>query len=145
MANQAPERPLPQTHFYSIEYPGYVQPASVPTAIHNLGGQDRIDNVFRRNTPRAEVLLELSLRPNSLFSHPVPGDVVCPNNLVLKVTKRRKKRRPSQGEAPVPAEYKAEVVGVMSRTVRFRSIRSSLHFLLNECVSIFHRYGRLSV
>lgn len=125
MANQghlAPENPLPQAHYYSIEYPGYVQPSSVPIAIRNLGGQARIDNVFRRNTPRAEVLLELSLRPDSLFSHPIPGDVVNTNNLVLKVTKRRKKKRPGQSDDENVGEYKAEVVGVMSRTVRFRSI-----------------------
>ncbi|EKM80519.1 hypothetical protein AGABI1DRAFT_73813 [Agaricus bisporus var. burnettii JB137-S8] len=116
----AAECPLPQTHYYSVEYPGYVRSTSVPTVIRNLGGQSRIDNVFRRSTPKAEVLLELSLRPDSLFSHPVPGDVVGTNNLVLKVTKRRKKASSTQNE--VPGEYKAEVVGVIPRTVRFRSM-----------------------
>ncbi|KAF9449926.1 hypothetical protein P691DRAFT_811492 [Macrolepiota fuliginosa MF-IS2] len=122
-AHHAPENSLPQTHYYSVEYPGYVQPASVPDAIRNLGGQVRINNVFRRNAPRAEVLLELSLRPDSLFSHPLPGDVVGTNNLVLKVTKRRKKRQREQnGDSVAVGEYKAEVVGVISRTVRFRSM-----------------------
>ena len=119
-SHQAPERPLPQTHYYSIEYPGYVQQASVSTAIQSLGGQAHIDNVFRRNTPRAGVLLELSLRPHSLFSHPIPADVVATNNLVLKITKRRKKGSKQNG-AYIVGEYKTEVVGVMSKTVRFRS------------------------
>jgi general transcription factor 3C polypeptide 5 (transcription factor C subunit 1) len=123
----AAERLLPQSHFYSVEYPGYVRSSSVPAVIHNLGGQARIDNVFRRTTPKAEVLLELSLRPDSLFSHPVPGDVVGTNNLVLKLTKRRKKCSSAQNE--IPGEYNAEVVGVMSRTIRFRSIYSLLFIL----------------
>ncbi len=118
--HQTTERPLPQIHYYSVEYPGYVQPASVQTAIQSLGGQARIDNVFRRNTPRAGVLLELSLRPHSLFSHPIPADVVGTNNLVLKVTKRRKKGSKQAGDYNA-GEYKAEVVGVMSKIVRFRS------------------------
>lgn len=47
----APDRPLPPTHFYSIEYPGYVRPTAVPTAIATLGGQHRLDRVFRRAGP----------------------------------------------------------------------------------------------
>ncbi len=102
MADRAPEVPLSQTHYYSIEYPGYVQPAAVSTAIHNLGGQSQINSVFRRNTLGAQVLLELALRPNSMFAHPIPGDAVATNNLVLKVTKRRKKVQPGK----TPGEYK---------------------------------------
>jgi general transcription factor 3C polypeptide 5 (transcription factor C subunit 1) len=56
-----------------------------------------------------------------MFAHPVPGDVVGTNNLVLKVTKRRKKAQPGQDHDSMTGEYKAEVVGVMSKTVRFRS------------------------
>lgn len=119
MADRAPEVPLSQTHYYSIEYPGYVQPAAVSTAIHNLGGQSQINSVFRRNTLGAQVLLELALRPNSMFAHPIPGDAVATNNLVLKVTKRRRKVQLGK----TPGEYKAEIVGVMSKTVRFRSTR----------------------
>lgn len=119
-SHQALEKPLPQIHYYSVEYPGYVGSASVPIAVERLGGQARIDNVFRRNTPRAGVLLELSFRPHSLFSHPIPADVVSTNNIVLKITKRRKKGSKQTGSSS-PGEYKAEVVGVLSKTVRFRS------------------------
>jgi len=125
MADRAPEVPLSQTHYYSIEYPGYVQPAAVSTAIHNLGGQSQINSVFRRNTLGAQVLLELALRPNSMFAHPIPGDAVATNNLVLKVTKRRKKVQSGKTQHWAPGEYKAEIVGVMSKTVRFRSTRVS--------------------
>lgn len=121
MAASAPERPLPQVSFYSIEYPGYVQPASVPLAIRNVGGQPSIDRAFRRTAQRTDALLELSLRPGNPFAHPIPGDVVGANNLLLKVV--RKRRKPPPGEAPALGEFTADVVGVVSKTARFRSTR----------------------
>ena len=119
----APERVLPQLSFYSVEYPGYVQPASVPAAIHSLGGQSSVDRAFRRSGLKSDALLELSMRPGNPFSHPIPGDVIGANNLLLKVVKRKRKR----GEGPSTSidgtlgEYTAEVVGIMAKTARFRS------------------------
>lgn len=115
--------PLPQVSFYSIEYPGYIGPQSVPLAIRNVGGQSRIDRAFKRTAQKSDALLELSLRPDNPFAHPIPGDVVGANNLVLKVVKR--KRKSSAVPRPVGddlvGEYTAQVVGIMSKTVRFRS------------------------
>lgn len=111
---------LPQHSFYSVEYPGYVQPSSVPLAISNLGGQSKVDHAFKRTAQKTQALLELSLRPGNPFAHPLPGDVVGTNNLLLKVTKR--KRRRVVGDHPSTiGEYTAEVVGVVLKTVRFRS------------------------
>ncbi|KAJ2934541.1 hypothetical protein H1R20_g2576, partial [Candolleomyces eurysporus] len=122
-SNEAPEHPLPQRQFYSVEYPGYVQDASVPKAIQNLGGQARIDLAFKRMAPKTESLIELSLHPDNPFAHPIPGDVVNTNNLVLEVTKRKRKKRPGQdADDGVIGEYKAEIVGVTTKTVRFRSM-----------------------
>ena len=58
------ERALPSTHYYSVEYPGFVQAASAPLAIERLGGQQVIESAFRRATgrDRAESLLELRLQ-----------------------------------------------------------------------------------
>lgn len=120
-SNQAPERPLLQTQFYSVEYPGYVQDASVPKAVQNLGGQTRLDQAFKRMAPKTESLIELALHPENPFAHPIPGDVVNTNNLVLKVTKRRRKKCEGDPEDAVLGEYKAEIVGVTAKTVRFRS------------------------
>lgn len=119
----ARERSLPQVSFYSIEYPGYVQPSSVPLAIHNVGGQAKIDRVFKRTAQKPDVLLELSLRPDNPFAHPIPGDVVNANNLLLKVVKRKRKPRADGSPHPDGAigEYKTEMVGIMSKTARFRS------------------------
>lgn len=121
----APERPLPSTHFYSVEYPGYVRPISAPLVIDRLGGQDAIDSAFRRATgrDRVESLLELRLRPDNPYAHPIPGEIVPTSNIVLKVVKRKRKRRdgdPAYADGPI-GEYTVEAVGVVPKTARFRS------------------------
>lgn len=113
--------PLPSQHFYSVEYPGYVSPGSIPDAVHTMGGQRCINNAFKRmkrNGGRDNVV-DLNFRPNDAFAHPVSGDVISTNNLLLKVVKRRRKRL-SDNE-PL-GDYTAEVVGLIPQTLRFRSI-----------------------
>ncbi|KAJ7047575.1 RNA polymerase III transcription factor IIIC subunit-domain-containing protein [Mycena alexandri] len=118
----APEFPIPQTPFYSIEYPGYVRNASVPIAVQNLGGQVALAGAFKRSTAKAEGTLELKLRPGNPFAHPVPGDVVPTNNLLLKIVKRKRKDRMDADDGSPRGEYTAEIVGSTSKTVRFRSM-----------------------
>ncbi len=119
------EHPFPQVPYYSIEYPGYVQHSSVPLAIENLGGQSKLGHAFRRSSHKTDALLELSFHRDNPFTHPIPGDVVPANSLLLKVVKRKRK-------APIDAmsidnsdsiigEFTAEVVGIVSKTARFRS------------------------
>jgi general transcription factor 3C polypeptide 5 (transcription factor C subunit 1) len=117
------ERPLPQVTFFSVEYPGYVQEASVPSAIQKLGGQSRLDNAFRRSAQRKDALLELSFRSNDPFAHPIPGDIVPANNLLLKIIKRKRRLCTSAGSSKDGAigEFTAEITGIVSKTARFRS------------------------
>ncbi|KAG6837927.1 hypothetical protein H0H93_008321 [Arthromyces matolae] len=117
--SQAPAYILPQTPFYSIEYPGYVRPTSVALAVSNLGGQSALDNAFKRAASKTETLIELKLRPDQPFAHPIPGDVVPTNNILLKVVKKRRKHRMEDGAI---GEYTIEAVGVIPKTARFRSI-----------------------
>ncbi|KZT13135.1 uncharacterized protein LAESUDRAFT_754139 [Laetiporus sulphureus 93-53] len=121
----APERPLPATHFYSIEYPGYVKPTSVPLAVERLGGQQSIETAFKRAAGKTETLLELHLRPGNPFAHPVPGDVAPTNNILLKVVKRKRRRREGEvgaEEDGVVGEYTVEATGAIPKTARFRSM-----------------------
>lgn len=129
----APEYPLPAsaTHFYSVEYPGYVQHSSVPLAVRNLGGTPRLENAFKRTAARNEALLELNLRCGNPYAHPIPGDVVGTGNILVKVTKR-KRRQP--GHDGVVGEYTAEPLGVIFKTVRFRSKSGCYHN--NEAYSL---------
>ena len=119
----APERPLPAAHFYSVEYPGYVRHASAPLAIEHLGGQHAIETAFRRATgrDRVESLLELRLRPDNPYAHPIPGEVVPTSNIVLKVVKRKWKRKDVASGDGAIGEYTVEAVGVVPKTARFRS------------------------
>ena len=150
---------LPTTHFYSIEYPGYVRPESVGKAIHTLGGQSSIDRAFRRSASREDSLLELNLRPDNPFSHPLLGDLVPTNNILLRVVKRKLKHpRPDDDVAQTVGEYTAVAVGVIPKTARFRSEQPLLLYiafvepygamLYAEMTFFFFiriRYGRLSV
>ncbi|KAM6504022.1 RNA polymerase III transcription factor (TF)IIIC subunit domain containing protein [Amanita muscaria] len=111
----ASERPLPQTPFYSIEYPGYVQGSSVPLAVESLGGQSKLDHAFRRATSKPESILELSLRPSNPFAHQISGEVAATNNILFRVVKKKRKDN-GQGE------YTIEAVGVIHKTVRFRGL-----------------------
>ncbi|KAF9076381.1 RNA polymerase III transcription factor IIIC subunit-domain-containing protein [Rhodocollybia butyracea] len=125
--DQARSNPLPQTHFYSVEYPGYVLSASIPQAIRNLGGPSSLETAFRRGASKSETLVELKLKPQDSFAHPVPGEVVGNKSIVLKVTRRRRKNinfgwdgLPNPNE-PI-GDFKAEAIGVLQKTVRFRSM-----------------------
>ncbi|KAI9508648.1 RNA polymerase III transcription factor IIIC subunit-domain-containing protein [Russula earlei] len=139
----APAHELPTVHFYSVEYPGYVRPQSVGRAIRCLGGQPSLDRAFRRSAPKEDSLLELNLRPDDPFSHPLPGDLVPTNNILLRVVKRKFKRPPPSpgdgvddndnnhdsdgdgdggGSHNVIGEYTAVAVGVIPKTARFRSM-----------------------
>ncbi|EJD01218.1 uncharacterized protein FOMMEDRAFT_158350 [Fomitiporia mediterranea MF3/22] len=118
----APEHPLPSNHYYAVEFPGNVQQASAGRAIEHLGGQSAINRAFKRNAPKTDSLLELNWRPEDPFSHPIPGDVVHANNILLKVTKRKRKRRDGVDLPEPEGEFVAEAVGIVPKTVRFRSM-----------------------
>ncbi len=79
---------IPQKSFYSIEYPGYVRPASVSRAITRLGGEKRVSEAFRKNLNVDLKLHDPGTRP---FAHPPSGKTVEVQNLVLKVTRRKRK------------------------------------------------------
>jgi hypothetical protein len=79
---------IPQKAFRSIEYPGYVRPASVPRAIARLGGEKLVSEAFRKNLNVDLKLHDPGKRP---FAHPPSGKTVEVQNLVLKVTRRKRK------------------------------------------------------
>lgn len=123
-SNHAVQHPLPPVHFYSVEYPGYVQPSSVPQVIRNLGGPSTLETAFKRGASKSETLVELDLKPGNPFAHPIAGEVVGNNSILLKIRRRRRKKAPDIEASSDPDEYigdfKAEVVGVLHKTVRFR-------------------------
>jgi len=122
-SSPAPEIQIPPVRVYSVEYPGYVQPTSVPEAIRTLGGQQALERAFRKSS-KPDTFLELRYRPDNPFAHPIAGEVVQTNSILLKVVKRRRKRvegtsGDGQGAGPV-GEYTIEPVGLIPGTARFR-------------------------
>ncbi|CAE6524612.1 unnamed protein product [Rhizoctonia solani] len=128
--------------YNSIEYPGYISPnpTSVNRAIHTLGGQKEVSKSFAEGGK----ILELRLQPDNPFAHPVTGDVVGTNKLLVKVVVRRRKqvdrmdetedgeneagqsgdkgKGKEQGDGESEGTYSAEVMGLIPKTVRFRSM-----------------------
>ena len=119
----APEIQIPPVRVYSVEYPGYVQPTSVPEAVRTLGGQQALERAFRKSS-KPDAFLELRYRPDNPFAHPIAGEVVQTNSILLKVVKRKKRRTEGgsvhgQDADPV-GEYTIEPVGLVPGTARFR-------------------------
>ena len=118
-ASSAPLRPLSAVHLYSVEYPGYVKPTSVPLAIDKLGGPSQVYAAFQKNGSRPGSVLGLNLSTSDPFSHPVNVEVIPSNNLLMKVVKRKRKEKDAGGN--IVGEYTTEVVGAVTKTARFRS------------------------
>lgn len=117
----APLKPLPSTHFYSVEFPGYVQASSVTLAMEHLGGQSNVYAAFKRTGNKSGSLLELNMRPGNPFSHPIPGDIVSTNNILLKIIKRKRRVRSASNTQKCTGEYIVQTMGSIPKTTRFRS------------------------
>jgi general transcription factor 3C polypeptide 5 (transcription factor C subunit 1) len=119
----APEIQIPPVRVYSVEYPGYVQPTSVSEAVRTLGGQPTLERAFRKSS-KPDAFLELRYRPDNPFAHPIAGEVVQTNSILLKVVKRRRKRVEGASadgqDTGLVGEYTVEPVGLIPGTARFR-------------------------
>lgn len=121
-SSPAPEIQIPPVRVYSVEYPGYVQQTSVPEAVRTLGGKQALENAFRKPS-KPDAFLELRYRPDNPFAHPIAGEVVQTNSILLKIVKRRRRAEGAstdeQDIGPV-GEYTVEPVGLIPGTARFR-------------------------
>ncbi|CAG8434613.1 15083_t:CDS:10 [Funneliformis mosseae] len=116
----APNKIIPSRQIFVIEYPGYVK--SVDKVLQTLGGEKGLKKAVN------ESLMELRFRPDDPFCHPINGDVIPTSNLLLKVTRRKKKRqnknmnRGDEGNANVKEDVKFDILGIISKTCRFRGM-----------------------
>jgi general transcription factor 3C polypeptide 5 (transcription factor C subunit 1) len=124
---KAPFYPIGNQAFQSVEYPGSVGPSSLSLdkALRSIGKPEDWNSVFNKTKSN----LELRLRPDDHWAHPVAGDRTTTHRVLLKVTRRRRRRSDQfQGEQlaggnAVPLEkgvYKVEVAGTVKQTVRYR-------------------------
>lgn len=91
----------------AVEFPGY---ANNPASLLNLiGGPETLLNCIANNS-----LVALYMR-NDLFSRPLYGHIIPTSNLAIKIIRQRNSKT---GEM----RLKYEILGVIKRTVRFRSL-----------------------
>ncbi|KAJ9123966.1 hypothetical protein QFC22_000757 [Naganishia vaughanmartiniae] len=147
---KAPVKKLPKTTYNTVEFPGPIpqNSASLQQAVNTLGRQKALDDCFNRATR----LLELRYDPTDTWAHPIIGESVPVQRLLLKVVRRRRKIKNASNQQQVtgsssavddttmsllqppsvstpadPAEssqgiFKTEMMGVVKTAVRFRAM-----------------------
>ncbi len=72
--------------------------------------------------------MELRFRPDDPFCHPINGDVIPTSNLLLKITKLKKKRKnkdlnhENEEKSNVKEDVNFDILGIISKTCRFRGM-----------------------
>ncbi|KAJ3030025.1 UNVERIFIED_CONTAM: tau 95 subunit of transcription factor TFIIIC [Siphonaria sp. JEL0065] len=112
--------PLRNWQFHCVELPGRITSGSSDVAIEALGGMDAIAKAFSQDL----VPLELRMRTNDPFAHPVLGEVIATSNLLLKVSRKRRKKGSGPHGEHLDSDYKyaTEIVGIVTKTGRFRAL-----------------------
>jgi len=128
----APPLIVPPAAFVSVEFPGPFRSAKAQeNALRAIGGLKAVAFSVNQDQFGPEGAgIELNLRPDEIFSHPIMGEAVATNNVLLRVVKRRRKnpRRDANGAIVQGEEgiYSVEAVGAIKRTYRFRSASGRL-------------------
>ncbi|KAJ3084453.1 tau 95 subunit of transcription factor TFIIIC, partial [Physocladia obscura] len=115
---QTPGVALRNWRFNVVEMPGRITSGSSSAAIEALGGLESISKTFSQDL----VPLELKLRPNDPFAHPVIGEVVDTANLLMRVTRKQRKHGSGPNGEHLECDYKldSEIIGIITKTGRFR-------------------------
>ncbi|PRP82724.1 general transcription factor 3C polypeptide 5-like [Planoprotostelium fungivorum] len=115
----------------AIEYPGIVK--NVDKAIETLGGTRQLSAIL--NQP--EDLPRLHFRPSDPFCHPIFSDKKKTSNMLVKMSRKKAK---DGGE---PSEWKAEVIGVIRDTHRFRGMADFQYLVPHEGVATKQELNRI--
>ncbi|KAJ1894791.1 tau 95 subunit of transcription factor TFIIIC [Kickxella alabastrina] len=109
---------VPQRTVLSVEYPGFVK--DTEKAIQSIGGREKL---ARDVAEDVGAQIELRYRYNDPTSHPISGEIVATENLLIKVTRHIKKvkGRPLDGTEK-SIQTSAQIVGVIEKTARFRKL-----------------------
>ena len=114
----------PLVELAGIEYPATV--VNTNKALRTLGGLNKVSNSLDHTLPNQPVdpahTIEFSLNRANVFAHPVPAWVTHTGNVVVKLTKRRRKVpiKDADGNVVESGVFITEVCGVCTKTVRFR-------------------------
>lgn len=125
MTNPAKVYSLDVPSYISVEYPMKVN--DVERATSMVGGSDKIAQCFID----PEVSLQLKLRPDDRYSHPISSAKVTPGeNVLLKVRVPKRLLQEHHGDIRATLKecqekekkYEIEPVGLLGKTFRFRSL-----------------------
>ena len=95
----------------SVEFPGKV--VSIEKALETLGGRKELEKLECEGSP-----VNLRFRPNDPFCHPIIGDFVPTNNLLIKLIKTVK--LDENGNEFIETTH--EIMGKIIKTCRFKSL-----------------------
>ena len=117
-SSKAPYHHFEKQNYWSIECPG---PVSHPSAIFNHISQEEINECFNGPTSDTKRTLEMSFKRDEGRGVPILGHRAVCQKLLVKVTRRRRKKRSKESD-PESAEgvFMTEVLGPITQTVRFR-------------------------
>ncbi|SAM09234.1 hypothetical protein [Absidia glauca] len=109
---QAPTYSIPNRRFLCVEYPGAVK--NIDRVLETLGGEKSIAQAYGS---KEDNVVELRYRPKDPFCHPINGSIVPTSQVLVKVTRRRKKNQPED-----QGQLSTEIVGTIPQTCRFRGM-----------------------
>ncbi|XP_053214230.1 general transcription factor 3C polypeptide 5-like [Panonychus citri] len=95
----------------SIEYPGIVK--NLDRMMETIGGTEKLNETFKKQGSR----LELSPRPD-IFSHPMLGDKVPTNNLLVKCIEKTI----TDDQGNVKKIYETKIIGFISFSYKFKAL-----------------------
>ncbi|GAA5908188.1 TFIIIC subunit 5 family protein [Sporobolomyces salmoneus] len=109
---------LKSTSFTSIEYPSPISLSTTSLSVALSSISPGLDKIAKAR------MIELDLGHKNPYFHKIPATCLEGNNIVLKVTKRRRKvpKRDQEGNVIEEGEYRIEPIGVESKLVRFRAM-----------------------
>jgi general transcription factor 3C polypeptide 5 (transcription factor C subunit 1) len=128
-SEKAPSISIGHQVFQSVEHPGTIgsSSTSLAKALKTLGPPEDLDGVFNRTLPH----LDLRLRPDDHWAHPISGERSTTHRLLLKVSRRRRRHEADAGVVTNDVTsgssanrqggvYKVDIPGSIKQTVRFR-------------------------
>lgn len=112
----------------AIEYPGRVrdEPSSVEAALQDLGGLQKVNSALHSQDDHRSII-EMNYASQQQqqggginFAHAIAGETADAANIVLKVTRRKRKQASEGGDGQSQGLFTVEPAGVVKRAVRFR-------------------------
>ncbi|KAJ2455227.1 tau 95 subunit of transcription factor TFIIIC [Coemansia sp. RSA 2336] len=112
--------PFPENTAFAVDYPGYV--VDTEKALCTIGGSKKL---ARNINEDVGMPIELRYRYKDPTSHPIKGEIVSTQNVLIKVTRRVKKSDRSI------VDTSAKAIALIDKSVRFRTL-ADFQYIVNK-------------